>query len=154
MPTYCFYLRDRISREILARGSLTKQKVEATTVCRDGFQVRPSLVYEDTLYSYVISGRQEFEAKDDLAALAIARLIWVSSADICELFELWEGTRQIDQRKDQAKLATAICARSQDSVICTEEALLNSRWAVAHSQSLLTRFNELRSDGAGHSKRG
>ena len=102
------------------------------------------MICGDRRYSYSIAGTQEFEAENDAAALGIARIIFDAAGDLCDAFELWDGTRQIDQNRVATLRTSAIIARWQEHVLCAEEALLSSGWAIARSRRLLARFNEMR----------
>jgi hypothetical protein len=42
-----------------------------------------------------IDGREDFEADDDVAAIRIARVLYDACSDVCDHFELWQGTHQI-----------------------------------------------------------
>lgn len=143
MTRYRLYLRSRIRRELLAPGDT---RVESQPAAGAERQEQPAMIYDDRRYSYVIGGREDFEAEDDAAALAIARVVYDAAGDCCDAFELWEGTRQIDHNRITSLKASALCARRQNEIIRTEEALLNSRWAIARSRLLLARFDEMRKE--------
>ena len=102
------------------------------------------MICGDHRYSYAITGREEFEAENDAAALTIARNIFDAAGDLCAAFELWDGTRQIDQSRIATLPTSMITAQWQEQVIRAEEVLLSSSWAVARSRRLLARFEELR----------
>ena len=104
------------------------------------------MVCGDHRYSYVITGREEFAAENDAAALAIARGIFDAATDLCDAFELWDGSRQIDQGRMATLPTSVVAAQRQEQIIRAEEALLSSGWAIARSRSLLARFNELRAE--------
>jgi hypothetical protein len=142
MTLYCLYLRSHIRR--------TREQSEAqqSSPSPAGRKESPSMIYGKRCYSYAISGRHDFEAADDADALAIARNIFDAATDLCDTFDLWDGTRQVDQSRMAILQTNAACARRQEHVIRTEEALLSSDWAIARSRRLLARFNELRESSA------
>ena len=101
------------------------------------------MICGDHRYTYVIVGCEEFEAENDAAALAIARSIVDAADDLCDAFELWDGTRQIDQNRMATLPTSVVTAQWQEHVVRAEEALLASGWAIASSRRLLDRFNKL-----------
>lgn len=143
MTLYRLYLRSRTRREPLAPGKTPCEPVPSSAPAA-GREERPSMIYGEHRYSYVISGCESFEADNDAVALAIARSIFDAATDLCDTFELWDGTRQIDQDRMATLPSAAITAQWQDHVISAEEALLSSGWAIARSRRLLARFDELR----------
>lgn len=148
MTTYRLYLRSRVRREFLSAAEL-RAETQAFLAGTRG-EVCPTIIYEDCKYSYAIRGCQEFDAEDDIAALMVATLIYEACSDSCDLYELWDGTRHVDPQKLRHRAgASAIHAQSQEAVIATEEALLNSRSVIAQSRRLLARLSELRRDLSG-----
>ena len=145
MTLYRLYLRSRVRREPLLPGG-TRCAAEPLAPSPEGREEHPSMICGVHRYSYVIAGREEFEAENDAAALAIARTIFDAAADLCDAFELWDGIRQIDQSRMATLPTSVVTAQWQEHVIRAEEALLSSRWAIAHSRRLLARINELRKD--------
>lgn len=150
MTLYRLYLRSRVCRELLAPGEIDVVP-DPFMQAWAGRQERPTMVCDDRRYSYVISGREEFEADNDAAALSIARVIYDAAGDVCDTFELWDGTRQVDQTRIVPLRATALAAGRQNEVVRTEEALLHSRWAIARSRRLLARLEELRDSATAES---
>jgi len=148
MTLYRLYLRSRVRRERLPLGQ-TGCDAETIVPSPAGREERPAVIYGNHRYSYAIIGSEEFEAENDAAALVIARNIFDAGADLCDVFDLWDGTRQIDQSRVATLQTNVISARWQDQVMRAEEALLNSGWAIAHSRRLLARFNELRAEATG-----
>mgnify|MGYP006951164569 CR=1 FL=1 len=140
MTLYRLYLRSRIRREPL----LPQPAAEPLASSPAGRKERASMICGDHRYSYAITGCEEFETENDAAALAVARSIADASGDVCDAFELWDGTRQIDQARMATLPTSVVTAQWQDHVIRAEEALLSSGWAIARSRSLLARFDELR----------
>lgn len=102
------------------------------------------MVCGDHRYSYAITGCTEFEAENDAAALAIARSIFEAATDVSAAFELWDGTRQIDQNRMATLPTSVVTAQWQEHVIRAEETLLKSGWAIARSRTLLARLEQLR----------
>lgn len=147
MTLYRLYLRSRIRRELLSPGQVRceTERLAPSTV---GQLERPSMIYGEHCYSYVITGREELEAEDDAAALAIARSVSEAAGDVCDAFELWDGTRQIDQSRMATLPTSVVTAQWQEHIIRAEEALLNSGWAIARSRRLLARFEALRREAA------
>ncbi|HEY3919447.1 MAG TPA: hypothetical protein VGL83_16785 [Stellaceae bacterium] len=148
MTTYRLYLRSRVRRECLSAEELRAEMQAVLAGERESSC--PTMIYEDRKYSYAIRGCQEFEAQDDIAALTVASLIYEACSDICDLYELWEGTRHIDQSKFHClPSASAIRAKAQAAAVEAEEALLNSGSIIAQSRRLLARLSELRGDFPG-----
>jgi hypothetical protein len=145
MTRYRLYLRSHVRREAVSQGKSSHAATEPTA---PGQEQRPSMVFDDHRYSYVISGCEEFDAENDAAALAIAREIFNAASDVCDAFELWDGTRHIDQSRMATLQTTALVAHRQEHIVRTEEALLNSHGAIARSRRLLERFNEIRKASA------
>jgi hypothetical protein len=143
MTLYRLYLRSRVRRELLA-PQRTRRKAESAVPPAAARIEHPTMICGDHRYSYAIAGSEAFEAENDAAALAIARSIFEGAADLCDIFDLWDGARQIDQSR-MVTLETGLAADyRQEHVIRAEEALLSSGWAIARSRRLLARFNELR----------
>ena len=147
MTLYRLYLRSRIRREPLQPREVGCA-AQPFTLSSTGREESPCMIYGDHRYSYVISGCEVFEAENDAAALTVARTIFDAAGDLCDAFELWDGARQIDQRRMATLPTSVVTGQWQEQMIRAEEALLSSRWAIAHSRRLLARFNELRQEGA------
>jgi hypothetical protein len=143
MTLYRLYLRSNIRRERLKFRQIDRA-TEPVAASPAGTEEHPSVIYGEHRYSYAIVGREELEAENDAAALAIARCIFDAAGDLCGAFELWDGTRQIDQSRMATLQTSMVSARRQEHVIRVEEALLSSGWAIAHSRRLLARCDELR----------
>jgi hypothetical protein len=145
MTLYRLYLRSNVRREPLAPRDVPR---EAGRSARSpaGREEHPSMIGFGHRYSYAISGSEAFEAENDAAALAIARTIFDAATDLCDAFELWDGTRHIDQSCVTTLPVRTVVARHQDDVIQTEELLLSSDWAIARSSRLLARFDALREE--------
>ena len=143
MTLYRLYLRSRIRREPVQprQAGCAAAPFAPSPV---GREERTSMICGNHRYSYAITGHEEFDAENDAAALAIARSILDAAGDLCDAFELWVGTRQIDQNRMATLPTSVVTAQWQDHVIRAEEALLSSGWAIARSHSLLARFDELR----------
>lgn len=145
MTLYRLYLRSRIRRELLGpreAGCEAKQFAAPPA----GREERTSMICGGHRYSYAITGCNEFEVENDAAALAIARSIFEAATDVSDAFELWDGTRQIDQNRMATLPTGVVTAQWQEHVIRAEEALLNSGWAIARSRRLLARFAQLRAE--------
>ena len=144
MTLYRLYLRSSIRRDPLSPGEVPCAAAPSPA----GREDHPALICGAHRYSYAIAGSQEFEAENDAAALAIARSIAEAAGDLCDAFDLWDGTRQIDQSRMATLPTSVVTAQWQDHVIRAEEALLSSNWAIARSRGLLARLNELRVQAA------
>ncbi|HKW52622.1 MAG TPA: hypothetical protein VJO12_02950 [Stellaceae bacterium] len=95
----------------------------------------------------VFQGRQEFMADDDRTAMVLAELLCDACSDLCETFELWDGARRVDMSFSRmprpSVSAEQVAAATQTSLVRTEEALLNSNWALARSKRLIERMEHL-----------
>jgi hypothetical protein len=92
-----------------------------------------------------IRGREDFEADDDVAAIRIARVLYDACADVCDCFELWQGTRQLRTRQphhQHARLNDLIEAH-QRVTLETEEHICQSRWTIAQSRRLIEAVDRL-----------
>ena len=95
-----------------------------------------------------ITGREDFDAADDVAALSIARILCEACSDICQSFELWQGTRRLRARQPPYRRATALADlddAGQRAAIETEEAIARSQWRIAQSERLFARLKAVRS---------
>jgi hypothetical protein len=82
-----------------------------------------------------IYGRENFEADDDVAAIRVAGVLYNACADVCDGFELWQGTRQIRVRQapdERAGLADLV-QNHQRIVMEVEERIAQSGWMIARS---------------------
>ncbi|HEY3916217.1 MAG TPA: hypothetical protein VGL83_00405 [Stellaceae bacterium] len=105
-----------------------------------------------------IEARQDFAAPDDDAALQIMAFIAQASSDTHHGVMLWQGTRRIFETPASGKTdgaaggdgavagvtAATLTADSQQRALDCEEALLNSHWRLAKSQTLLQATGQLR----------
>ena len=107
MTVYRLYLRSHVRRESFPARP-TDHAAGPSVPSPKG---RPSMIYDNRRYSYVIHGCQEFETDNDATALAIARNIFDAAGDLCDAFELWDGTRHIQQSR-MAALRTSARSRS------------------------------------------
>jgi DNA-binding response OmpR family regulator len=96
------------------------------------------------------AGRHEFYATDDDAAMMIATLLCDACSDVCETFELWDGTRRVDMSIEQKPALTAeqINAHAQESAVQSEIAIRDSEWLIAQSQRLSERIQKLTDEAA------
>jgi len=89
-----------------------------------------------------ILGRHDFEAQDDLAASRIACALFEACSDSCHSLDLWQGTRRIRVRRPQRSLGLADLSDDlQEVAIKTEEMIVRSEFAVAHSRRLIERLD-------------
>ena len=100
-----------------------------------------------------IEARQDFIAPDDRAAQQIMTVLAEASADAHHGVMLWQGTRRIFEKHDDAQpeygtlqtvKAAALAADTQQRVIDCEETLLRSHWRLAKSKMLLDAMNDMR----------
>jgi hypothetical protein len=85
-----------------------------------------------------VVGRDEFDADADKAALLIARNLRDACSDVCETFELWQGTRRVAWPPNSAAISPEqINARTQEIVAEREIAIRDSAWQIARSKRLL-----------------
>lgn len=87
-------------------------------------------------------GRETFHAEDAMSARYIGAAIFDACSDCCDSYELWDGVYRIDVRLPVT--AAMLDGDRQTRTIETEEAILNSAWAVSKSQRLLARLRELK----------
>jgi hypothetical protein len=86
----------------------------------------------------VIVGRDEFDADADKAALLIARNLRDACSDVCDTFELWQGTRRVAWPPNPAAtIPEQINTRTQEVVAEREMAIRDSAWQLARSKRLL-----------------
>jgi hypothetical protein len=86
-----------------------------------------------------IRGREDFEVVGDVAAVRIARVLYDTCSDVCDSFELWQGTRQLRPRQQHypyARLAELSDAH-QRVVLDKEVTISDSRWLIAESRRLI-----------------
>jgi hypothetical protein len=149
MTLYRLYLRSHVRREPLPPGQVRPEAAWFVSSL-EGQTDQLSMISDGQRYTYMITGCEDFAAENDAAALAIARSIFDAATDFCDAFELWDGTRHIDQSRVTTLETRAVIAQRQEHVIRVEEALLNSGWAIARSRRLLARFNEISAETASH----
>jgi len=89
-----------------------------------------------------ICGRQEFDARNDLAAVRIAAMLCDACSDSCASYELWDGTRQVHAAK--AAIVSDLHDWTEELVVRTEEMIQNSEWAVSRSRRLIDKLAEAR----------
>jgi DNA-binding response OmpR family regulator len=91
------------------------------------------------------AGRHDFGAPSDDSAIMIATLLCDACSDVCNIFELWDGTRRINVAGQQVSAPTAeqINARSQEIVVQGEMAIRDSEWLIARSRRLLEQIKQL-----------
>jgi DNA-binding response OmpR family regulator len=92
------------------------------------------------------AGRHDFGAHNDDSAMMIATLLCDACSDVCDAFELWDGTRRINvagQGRPIIFTAEQINARAQESLVEGEIAIRDSAWLIARSQRLLEQIQRL-----------
>src|SRR5215470_10726250 len=94
-----------------------------------------------------ISGRQEFDADEDVAAIRVARVLYDTCSDICQSFELWQGKRQINAQQPHHSRAslTDLIEAHQRVTIDAEEVISQSRWMIARSRRLIETLDRIKS---------
>jgi hypothetical protein len=86
----------------------------------------------------VMVGRDDFEADADEAALLIARNLRDACSDVCDRFELWQGTRHVDWRLNSPAISPEqINECTQEIVAEREIAIRDSAWQMGRSKHLL-----------------
>jgi hypothetical protein len=91
-----------------------------------------------------IGGREDFESGNDTSATRTAELIFEACSDRCSAWEVWQGVRRVAAAPEARPMRVIhVTEVMQQSVLDTEERILNSKWAVASSQRLLERYAEL-----------
>ena len=95
---------------------------------------------------HAITAREEFRAPNDAEALVIAGVVADACSDKHASFELWSLSRHVfgPAPAVQAPSLSELSERHQQHVLDLMEALQRSHWAVAKSQRLLEKKNELR----------
>ena len=83
--------------------------------------------------SGAILGRDDFECRDDSAALRVASMIFDACSDVCHCSELWQSQRLVRPVAEQAPAIDGEIARI---VLEVGERLKRSQWAVAQSERL------------------
>lgn len=92
-----------------------------------------------------VVGRHDFDAPDHQAAVTTADVLCDACSDRCDAFEVWKGDQCIVGHTPRSpRSAEVILGRSQDTVIECEDAIRRSSWAIASSETLLKRLDELR----------
>jgi PAS domain S-box-containing protein len=93
-----------------------------------------------------ILGRDDFDAEDDRGAIFIADMLYDACSDRCARFELYQNGRRLDLSSRNRPVASAeqIRARTQEIVREREQALYDSRMAIAESKRLLERLSDMR----------
>ena len=101
------------------------------------------------LASERIEGRQDFEADEDITAIRIAGVLHDACSDICQSFELWQGTRQIRaQQTDHFRANLAeLTEDHQRLTIDTEELISQSDWRIARSRRLIETLDRIKPAG-------
>ena len=95
-----------------------------------------------------IVGRHDFTADNDQAAVTTADVLCDACSDRCDSFEVWSGARCIAGRTPHSpRSVDVIIGRRQQAVIDIEDAIQRSEWAIASSQKLIGRLDELRASG-------
>ena len=98
-----------------------------------------------------IIARDEFEAKDDRRAVAVAVLLHDAFSDCSPRFELWQGARRLVPEAPHApakptQCLTDVTLRMQETVLEREEILQRSLWSIAASKRLIARVEQLRTE--------
>jgi hypothetical protein len=80
--------------------------------------------------------RHEFAADSDADARQIGETLAEAASDICEGFEVWQGTRAVARSETSAEPRGPV----QASVMAIADAVLHSGWDVANSRRLAARL--------------
>jgi hypothetical protein len=91
-----------------------------------------------------LQGVHDFEADDDTTAIVMAGLLHETCCDMCDTYELWQGSDLIyapyNGRRPTIHSAAQLSAALQESLVRSEELMQQSRWAIAKSKRLLERM--------------
>lgn len=100
--------------------------------------------------SFAVVGQEEFDARNDSQALAIAETLLEACLDMAESCELWRGGRLIAAVQDSKRQpidASALRLRTEARAIAVEERLSASNLAISRSKRLLERIRRPRRAG-------
>jgi hypothetical protein len=94
-----------------------------------------------------IHGREDFEADNDATAIHIAGILQDACSDVCDNFELWQGSRQITvpQAHHQIACLDDLIEAHQNVVIEKEEHISQSRWLISQSRRLIEELDRAKS---------
>jgi|SRR5215469_1210820 len=103
-----------------------------------------------------IVARHEFAAVDDSEAIALADILSDACGDLCDLFELWQGTRCVVAERAPSPLSDAtMTEKLQEALIKCEENIRSSHWSIARSKKLLASLDQIRAQArASNARRG
>jgi hypothetical protein len=95
-----------------------------------------------------IVGREEIATDTVEEARAVAEMLCDACSDLCDEFELWQGSRllcinRVGPPRPSVTLAT-IEKKRQEAAVLVEERLQQSQWAVAKSKRLLECYNRMK----------
>lgn len=96
-----------------------------------------------------ILGRDDFAAESDGSAILIAEVLCAACSDVCDGFELWQGTRRVDESFPMRRLVTVehIALSAQETVLQREIAIRDSSWVIAGSARLLEQTRRFTQSG-------
>jgi hypothetical protein len=96
---------------------------------------------------------EHFSAADDTEALAIAALLWATCSDLCEDYDLWQGTRRVRGKwLERVHRRTAdVAVTRQADIRDLEERLLEGFATLKPSAKLAKRVAEHRARVSRHS---
>jgi hypothetical protein len=83
----------------------------------------------------------EFDAESDTVALVVADALCEACADVCDRFDLWQGTRRVEKlpiRRDAALVAAA-----QAQVLKSATAIRERRGTLGESKTLAAAIERL-----------
>ncbi|HKT18645.1 MAG TPA: hypothetical protein VJR47_11425 [Stellaceae bacterium] len=86
-----------------------------------------------------ISAREDFTATSDDEAIECAAVVFNACSDACSGYEVWSGSRKLVGGATAISSLTVdgLRAARQERAIKIEEALRDSRWAIAQSRRLI-----------------
>jgi hypothetical protein len=88
-----------------------------------------------------ILAAEHFAAPNDTEALAVAALLWAACSDLCEDYDLWQGTRHVRGKwsKRVHSITAAVAIRRQQDIHDLEERLLEGFVTLKDSAKLAKR---------------
>lgn len=95
-----------------------------------------------------VDGREGFEAANDAEAERVCAAVVAACSDVPGGFMLWRGARQLlstDSPKSRAcQAAPVVDADTQRKVLDLEKSILQGRWRISQSRTLLRAMKSLR----------
>jgi hypothetical protein len=105
-----------------------------------------------------VRGLLDFQASNDGRAAETAEILFQACSDCCEAWAIWRGNVFISCGPVKLRAwfqASDLSEQRQEIIVAHEDAILNSKWAIASSKHLLAELDRLkasRNDASGHSE--